>query len=398
MAAFIRGRTYENLYLLVLDAAGYSTIVRHNPRDHAARAFDLLRSRVLARLSAVSTQFHCTRTQLWSWRGDGGILAIHDDNESIARDTALVTARDILTLDLEQVRMELRRLDLRGQLHLRLAVHKGPIRYSPNGNIHSPTLNFAAHLEEATPPDCLAISEDVHSAAGPHADTFTPVGTHESHPIYLLSPTGHPTDARQAWLSRTGLTECHPVFAQPQRPSQQEKARLVSVARHDIVDLGTALRTSVRYLTTTERPAHYREAVLDYLARGGTYRCVLLDPSCDATATLSEYRQENLADKIRGSIVEFGRFKQRHGAMTDNLHVYQSRAFPGFAAIAIDVETPDALILYCPYLMSMKPLSVHIEQGDSPHYLATSVSGPLLRSLADLVCSTISAESLERVL
>jgi class 3 adenylate cyclase len=396
--AFLPGHVYENVYLIVADASGYSTVVRHNPRDQAARAFDLLRERIVARAGTVSAQFRCARTQLWSWRGDGGILAIHDEDESVTRDVALTTVRDVLRLDLDHVRAESRRMGLDGEIRLRIAVHKSTIRYSGDAQIHSPDLNFAAHLEETTPPDCVAISEDVHRAAGRHAHTYTFVGTYENRDIHLMAPSGEPTDARRAWLATTGLTPCQPVFAHPQRPSQQEKARLVGVARTDIVDLGTALRTSARYLVTTERPAHYRDAVLDFLSRGGTYRCVLLDPSCPATATLSEYRQEDLATKIRNSITELAQFKQRHGPITDNLHVHQSRAFPGFAATAIDLDSPDPLILYMPYLMATKSLNIHTEHADSPHYLATTTSGLLLTRLADLIKSTISPESIEKIL
>lgn len=386
----VADHTFENVYLVVVDASGYSTIVRHNPRDQAARVFDLLRQRILARVATVSAEFSCDRTQLWSWRGDGGILAIHDDNESVARDVALTSAADILRLDLEQVRVELRRMTLHGDLRLRLAVHKATVRLSPNGQtgtIHSPEVNFAKHLEEATPSDCIAISEAVHQAAGPHTGSYTFVGTFEDRNIYLKAPTGTPTHARQAWLSTTGLSLSWPVFAHPQRPSQAEKARLVSVAQHDIIDSGTALRTSARYLVTTERPAHYRDAVLDFLQRGGTYRCVLLDPSCEATATLSEYRQEDLPAKIRSAITEFAQFKQRHTPISDNLHVYQSQVFPGFAAIAVDLDSPSPVILYSPYLMAMKDLQINVDHGDSPHYLATAASGPLHNGLTSLLRS-----------
>ena len=121
-----------------------------------------------------------------------------------------------------------------------------------------------------------------------------------------------------------------------------------------------------------------------------------LDPVCEATATLSRYRNENLPAKIRSSIVAFGRFKERHGAVTDGLHVYQSRAFPGFAAIAVDLDSPDAMILYSPYLMSA--LDIHIEHGDSPHYLATTSSGGLLTGLTALVTDTLDNGALDRVL
>jgi class 3 adenylate cyclase len=398
---FQPGHTYDNVYLIVIDASGYSSIVRRNPLDRAAHAFDQLRERAVTRVHKVAGRRRCPRAELWTWRGDGGILAVHDEHESVARDVALTAARDILQVDLPHLRDRLRRTELRGELHLRIAVHKGTIRYTADGQtgtIHSPVINLAAHLEELTPPDCLAISEAVHQVAGPHAEAYEPVGDYEGSHVYLMAPSGSAQDARRAWLTKVGLTASTPVFAQPQRPSQAEKVRLVRAARTDIVDFGTALHTSSGYLTTAERPARYRDAVLDFLTRGGTYRAVLLDPSCEAAATLSQYRDENLPDKIRSSITAFGRFKQRHGSVTDQFHVYQSRAFPGFAAIAVDVHSADAMILYSPYFMRMKFPDIHIEHADSPHYLATTSAGPLLIQLAALLAATLNANNLERVL
>lgn len=397
---FQQGNTYENVYLIVLDAAGYSTLVRFNPRDQAARVFDLLRERILTRLRTAATEHRCARAELWSWHGDGGILTIHDDDESAARDVALSTARDILALDLAHVRTELPRLGMTGELHLRLVVHKGPIRFSGNGHtgsLHSPELNFAAHLEHVTPPDCIAISDPVHATAGPHRPAFTLVGNFESRLVYLATPAGNPAAAHRAWLTSTGLTDSHPVFSLPQRPSQSEKARLIAAAHTDILDLGTALHTSAHYLTTTERPALVRDAVLDFLSRGGTYRCVLLDPTCQTTTILSAYRNEDLPTKIRTSISEFASFKARHSPATDRLHIYQSQVFPGFAAIAVDLDSPDPIILFSPYLMAPETLDINIDHGDSPHYLATSTSGPLTASLASLLQLMVLAGVLKRV-
>jgi class 3 adenylate cyclase len=396
--SFIAGHTYGNVYLLAVDASGYSSIVRHNPLDRAANAFDLLRERTVARVHSTAAAMNCTRATLWSWRGDGGLLAIHDESESIARDVALTAAREILQTDLPSVRTSLHDTELRGELHLRIAIHKGTIHYTDGGASHSPVINLVAHLQELTPSDCLAVSAAVHRVAGPHAGAFEHVGTHEGSDVHLMTPTGSAQDAHRAWLTRSGLSGSAPVFAQPQRPSQLEKLRLIRAARSDVIDSGTALRTSSGYLTTTDRPAHYRDAILDFLSRGGTYRCVLLDPTCEATATLSEYRGEDLPEKIRNSIAAFGRFKQRHGKTAENLHVYQTRAFPGFAAIAVDLDSPDTMILYSPYLMSMKTPGIHVEHGDSPHYLATTSSGRLLTDLAALLRSVLEQTSPERVL
>lgn len=393
--------TYEDVYLLLVDTSGYSSIVAFNPRDQSSHVFQLLQEHVWARVKQLCAELSCSHAQIWSWRGDGGLIAIHDDNESIARDVALTAAHDILHIDLEHVREELRRIDAAGDLRLRIGVHKGTIRYPANGNsgsIHSPEINFAAHLEEATPPDCISISEEVYRAAGRHAEAFQYVGRHENRGIYLRPPTGMAADARRAWLTTAGLDAGAPLLAYPERPSQQEKARLIGVAHTDVIDLGTALHTSASYLMTTERPARYRDAVLDLLRRGGTYRCVLLDPLCEATAILSEYRQENLVEKIRGSIADFTRFKQRYGSAAERFEVYQARAFPGFAAIAVDVQDQDAIILYSPYLMCMKPLGISIEHGDSPHYLVTSASAEIHSSIAELVRTATDVGYMKRVL
>src|SRR4051794_20917870 len=326
-AGFLPGHTYDNVYLIVVDASGYSSIVRRNPLDRAAHAFDELRERAVARVVKVAGGARCARAELWSWRGDGGILAVHDENESVARDVALTAARDVLRVDLRQLRDALHRTELRGELRLRIAVHKGTIRNAADGRtgaIHSPVINLAAHLEELTPPDCLAISAAVHEVAGPHADDFVHVGDHEGSDVYLMTPGGSAQDARRAWLANVGLAGSKPVFALPQRPSQEQKARLVRAARAEVIDLGTALRTCARALTTTERPAHYRDAVLEFLARGGIYRCILLDPQCAATRVLSEYRGENLQQKIQESIAAFTGFKKQHRVAADGLRVQLS--------------------------------------------------------------------------
>jgi class 3 adenylate cyclase len=399
---FRPGVTYENVYFIVADSSGYSSIVRQNPRDRAAHAFDLLRRQVIARVDRLADELGCARAKLWSWRGDGGLQVIHDADESTARDVALRAALDILQIDLVAVREQLRSTELNGRLRLRIAVHKGTIRYSDTGDsgeVHSPDINFVAHLEEATPPDCLTVSEDVYQAAGPFAESFTKVGTYERKDIYLRGLDRDPRAARHAWLAHNGLSDGAPVLAHLQRPSQQEKARMIEVATNDVIDLGTALRTSATYLNTTERPATYRDAVLDFLARGGTYRCVMLDPSCKTTSMLSEYRQENLAEKIRGSIKQFSDFKARYKTtMGGRLEVYYTTTFPGFSALAVDIADESPLILYSPYLMSMQDLALHVDHGDTPHYLATQTCKPVLTKIAGIVQAIVGDPNLEQIL
>ncbi|MBL1098894.1 hypothetical protein JK363_19940 [Streptomyces sp. 205] len=393
-------RTYDQVYLVFVDTSGYSTIVRCNPGDRAARAFDLLRERMRGRIAQLSAQYRCARSDVWSWRGDGGFFAVHDESESVARDVALEAARTFLTLDLRHLRDEFAQAGVDGELHVRMAVHKGAIRHSAEGRtgaIHSPDINLAAHLEKVTPPDCLAVSEDVYRTAGPFAELFAPVGSHEGKDVYLMAGDGGPGAAAKAWLAGRGLADGTPVYAYPERPSSHQKARLLDAASDEVLDMGTALRTSSSRLVTTERPARYRDAVLGLLRRGGTYRCYLLDPSSEAADTLARQYEEDMARKIKDSLERFGRFKERYGTEAEGLRVYQTDGFPGFSALGIDMGRPDGLILYSSYLMGASPYGV-IERGDMPHYLIGPAAGRVFTRIRELTEARSGTGRVERVL
>jgi class 3 adenylate cyclase len=398
-APFEADVTYDDAYVLFLDASGYSSIVGRNPRDRAAHAFDLLRERLIARVGQCARDFGCARAELWSWRGDGGFFILHDDNESVTRDVTLGAGRAILTEDVPRLREELMDAEFDGELRLRLAVHKGPVRLpgDRSASIHSPHLNFAAHLEEAVPPDRLAVSGAVHRVAGPFTDQFEWVGVFEEQQIYLLLSGDGSDPGKRAWLRAAGLPGGVRVHAYPRRPSQQDKAHLVGAAARELLDLGTTLNSCSNRLVTTDRPAVYRDAVLEFLRRGGTYRCVLLDPAGEATSIFSRLRGEPLAPKIRESLARFARFKARHGEDADRLEVHQATGFPGMAALCAD-PGPHSLILYSPYLLGTGPAAATLDRADMPHYFATADSGPLHRTLDAALAQATRPEVLDRVL
>ncbi|MBE1498088.1 class 3 adenylate cyclase [Amycolatopsis lexingtonensis] len=391
--------TYDDVYVLFLDASGYSSIVQRNPRDRAAHAFDLLRVRLIARIEKVARDLGCARAELWSWRGDGGFFILHDDNESVTRDVTLSAGRAILTEDVPQLREELAKAEFAGELRLRLAVHKGPIRLPADrlASIHSPHINFAAHLEEAVPPDRLAISDAVHRVAGPFTGEFEWVGVFEEQQVHLMQTPGEREAGRRTWLRSTGLPGGVRIHGYPRRPSQQDKAHLVSTASEHLLDLGTTLNSCSNRLVTTDRPAVYRDAVLDFLRRGGRYRCVLLDPAGEATVIFSRLRGEQLAPKIKESLLRFKKFKQRHAADTERFEVHQAAEFPGMAALCAD-PGPHSLILYSPYLLGIGPAAAALDRADMPHYFATPDSGDLHRTLDAAITRATRPEVLERVL
>src|SRR6185369_10850947 len=169
------------------------------------------------------------------------------------------------------------------------------------------------------------------------------------------------------------------------RPSQADKAMLVDAATDDVIDLGTALSTCSRYLVTTERPQRYRNAVLRLLARGGRYRCYLLDPDSMAATRLAEQRNEDLPAKIRTSLDRFRRFKASGLPGLDRFELYLTSSFAGTAALAVDLDRSNAAILYSPYVTLIGDTVEQIERADMPHYLVQRSAGPLFTVTSDAV-------------
>jgi hypothetical protein len=396
-------RTYENVFLIFLDSAGHSNIVSANPRDKAARAFDMLYERVVARLRSVATDRRCPRAHLWRWAGDGGFIAIHDEDESCAIDVTLSFAHKLLELDLRHLRDEFEDLGIGGELHLRLAIHRGTISYrgvGSEGRLYSSDINFVAHLEKAAPVDTVTVSEDVYRVARAYADRFERAGSFEGRDVYVSAcgPGQHrPGDAHRAWLATHGLDGAVPVFGFHERPSQREKARLVRAAVHEIVDLGSAIRTGARYLVTTERPAYFRDAVLDFLDRGGKYRCVLMDPDSESTRTLSLQRGEDFQAKIKEAMASFQRFKERHGSRADGLEVYQTGACPTMGCVAVDLGEPHSVVLLSPYMTMPGGHGSVAELSELPHYVIGARAGLLYDNVRRMVEAFLT-EDVKRVM
>ncbi|MCM3921031.1 hypothetical protein ND748_04980 [Frankia sp. AiPs1] len=400
-SAFEVGTAYKHAYFMFLDASGYSTVVAANPLDRAGEAFNLFHQRAVDRVTRTARSHRCERAELWQWHGDGGFFIIHDDDESIARDVALTSADTFLDLDLSHLRDEFAQIGVAGELHVRMAIHRGVFHYLGDHHqrsIHSADVNFAAHLEKAAPRDCLVISEEVHRVAGQHADRFVPVGRHEGRNVFLLSTSGNPADARRSWLTRHGPLGWSAAHVFHERPSQQTKAELVLAASRYVLDVGTALNTFSRYLTTTERPAWYRDALLEFLRRGGRYDCVLLDPESRMANDLSAQRGEDVPAKIKRSVDRLAAFRELHPAAADSLRVHFTGVHAGMHALALDPDTPDGLIMYSPYVGDALPAPARLQRGDMPHYLVTVGSGSIYASVYRVVRECAAPAVLRRVL
>jgi len=82
--------------------------------------------------------------QIWGWQGDGGLCAfIIGDSVN----DAVSCANDILD-NLPQFNADRTKNKIREEIRVRIAVHYGTARYRyEKGRIHSPAINFVAHLE-----------------------------------------------------------------------------------------------------------------------------------------------------------------------------------------------------------------------------------------------------------
>lgn len=372
---FIKDQVYENVYLVFIDASGHSDVVRSNPRDISSQAFDLLYEKIAARLRKAAGRNKCGTAVVWSWLGDGGLIAIHDESEKTALGTAVTFAQTVLKMDLPALRLEFEGEDIEGEVHLRISIHKGTIKYMDEGQqgfIHSQDINWGAHLEKATPPDSISVSKDIYDImTTAKKKEFVQAGQFEGREICIYAPGKAQALVRRDWMAAQGFGGVELVQGYLERLSQGDKAALIRTAEHTVIDFGTTLTTCANYLFSTERPVPYRDAVLDLLDRGGRFVCYMLSPDSQGSRQLAELRKENTDEKLKNTLVQFKEFKQKSSQAMESFQVYQYEYNSNMAAMFIDPESEDAVCLYSPYLSGMPEGDRMLDRADMPHYLVS---------------------------
>lgn len=372
---FEKNKVYENVYLVFVDAAGHSSIVKNNPKDMASQAFDLLYDKIASRLQHVTTRngFKCETAVIWSWLGDGGLIAIHDSSEQVALKTTMEFIFGILKLDLKMLQSEFRNDDILGDLHIRIAAHKGTISYTDEGQqgfIHSSDINWGAHLEKATPQDSIAVSKEIYTLVrAPYKSDFVSVGNFEEREVFIYTPDCDKKTIALNWRAAHGFAKMEQVQCYLERLSQADKAELIDSAKSTVIDFGTTLNTCSNYFDSTSRPRSYRDAVCRLLDRGGKFICYMLAPDSPGSHQLMELRSENTDEKLRITMTRFKHFVEDNPTTTSNFEVYQYEANPNFAAMVIDPELENAVCLYSPYLNIMPQSGIGAGRADMPHYL-----------------------------
>jgi len=104
--------------------------------------------------------FHGGR--IWSWSGDGGLIAFRDIHKK-SRETAAVSCCLEILYSLPVFNLHPDRL-IRDDICLRIGIDSGPVKfYDDTGRIVSEVINYAAHLEKkGTQPGALSVSDEVY--------------------------------------------------------------------------------------------------------------------------------------------------------------------------------------------------------------------------------------------
>lgn len=149
--SFKKGQDYKDVYFMMVDAKGHSKVVNENDSDKVDQAFDEFEETVYKAVNQKQRETRCQVAEFWGWQGDGGLCVFYDADESKTRETAINSAKEILAM-IPSLNDKLRRMDITGEIHVRIALHKGNIKYKGlfhHGSIHSRDLNLVAHAEKS---------------------------------------------------------------------------------------------------------------------------------------------------------------------------------------------------------------------------------------------------------
>jgi class 3 adenylate cyclase len=123
-----------------------------------------------------------TDGRIWTWAGDGGILAFaFKDHVERSVLFAVEIQRTLALFNMDKSN------PISDPIHLRMGIHTGKLTYhNDTGQIVSEVINLAAHLEkQKTEPGGITITKDVYKGINPKIQSiFNSIGDFESIPCY----------------------------------------------------------------------------------------------------------------------------------------------------------------------------------------------------------------------
>ncbi len=159
------GREYD-ITVISLDIAGNSALVRTHGLKKMEKLYSNLFSFLREKLASVDGR-------VWSWAGDGGIIAfaLKDHvRRAVLFAVEVQTAIPLFNLSAES--------GTPADISLRLGIDSGKVKFNVDtGKIVSDIINYAAHLEKkSTQPGCVSFSRTVYDALPPRLGSLFHIG------------------------------------------------------------------------------------------------------------------------------------------------------------------------------------------------------------------------------
>lgn len=153
------------------------------------------------------------------------------------------------------------------------------------------------------------------------------------------------------------------------RPQLAEKVKLIQSAKHEVLEVGVALRTFTSYFEMHPSQV-YRVHIEALLKRGVNYTCYVLDPESPHVGNLGG---QDLKKKIETSLTSLNRLKadfdaqQWPGKFT--IQMYSETTH--FACLCVDGGEQEGQLFYTPYLFETR-------NADCPCYFIQKANHPVM--------------------
>jgi len=200
------GKEYEFSYVSV-DIVKSSDMTRNED-------IKLVKHTINSLFELINKSAHNYSGSIWSWQGDGGIVAFWGEQCIFQSIYFSIEALGLLPV------FNVRQNSLENDIDLRFGIDCGKTSYKKDkGNIISPNLNFAAHLEKkCTAKNSITISERIYTALDYKQTTyFQPKGQLEDTIYYSYSPCSF-------YLKYEGISE--PYGQTKEDPKDRKKRRI----------------------------------------------------------------------------------------------------------------------------------------------------------------------------
>lgn len=303
--------TFAEFCFIKLDIAGHSKIVENNPKKRVSNTLDSFENYVDGYISDFGGQ-------LWSWQGDGGLVAF------LGRESTENAVKSALCIIDELDSFNKFKSEISEEIRVRIAIHIGTALYREHtGRIHSYDINFVSHMEEkyASPND-ICISHDVYTELPNLAKKkFKETGSFRGKCVYSLQ--GKIRDKVVVYADHTGLSK--------------REERINRCLHSELKIFST---TADNYFVNMD----VRPVLLDKLKSGCKIRVLLLDPDSPFFEDREVQEKTHFRERQKASIENIKELKK---IFPEQIELRFFNCAPTYQALIIDdIEIVAAISIY----------------------------------------------------